>query len=115
MDLRRWRRLEVTRGLEAWAAGEDWSSQDGALVLDTQGLVTCLHREDLPARYEFEALIRADSDDGFAVMGLAYGSSTGGAPELFALLPGSYSRFVSRRAGCSDQGNPFLPPEAGLK
>ncbi len=89
VDLRRWRRLEVAGGLEHWAAGEGWSAATGNLTLDTQSMQTCIYRQDLPARYDFEARVQAGTGGKLPVVGLAYGPSLGGAPELFAIIPKS--------------------------
>lgn len=87
IDIRRWRRLPVQKGLELWEVGDDWSEKDGAVLVRTDGLDLATCREDLPDTYRYEATIQPADQGKFPVFGIVFGSNNATGAQLFAMLP----------------------------
>ncbi|MEW6071767.1 MAG: hypothetical protein AB1726_04105 [Planctomycetota bacterium] len=87
VDLRRWRRLAVEPGLEAWHHGDDWTAADGAIALDTAGLVFCVARAEPPPAFRYEVVVEPGEAVEAPIFGLVYGANPATGERLFALLP----------------------------
>lgn len=68
-DVRRWRRVAIDSELTAWSA-EDWTGAEGVLAASTEETVYAFVRQDLPARFRFEAVVDATKlqEGGLALM-----------------------------------------------
>jgi hypothetical protein len=109
VDLFRARRVPTDSGLANWDSGEAWSGGKQGLVVDKVGMSIAFLREELPARYRFEARIELPEDSkGTPAYGLTFGPKDGSAMRLYTIAPSvDRAMVVEFGKGPSSRGTDF--------
>ncbi len=87
LDLRRWRRLDLSNNLENWRHDQDWSSSDEEAQVKTDTITFAIYAEELPDSYVFTSHIHAGDLDSNPVLGLSFGVSSRAFGQHFVVVP----------------------------
>ncbi|MFT5290093.1 MAG: hypothetical protein ACI8QS_000686 [Planctomycetota bacterium] len=87
LDLRRWRRLDLSNNLENWTHDEDWSSSDAEVQVQTDSITFAIYAEELPDSYVFTSKIHAGDLSSNPVLGLSFARSARAFGQHFVVVP----------------------------
>ena len=112
VDLRRWRRLGITPGLELWELRGPWRAERVGVTVDAQGLVQAVHRSDLPESFRYEVTVGLASLGEAPVCGLVFGVDLRSAGEVYVVQPknGFVGLFGTRSDGSNEVLATFPAP-----